>query len=351
MIPNKASFLSTSADKSIDLFILKNQNNVQAAITNYGCRLVSLLVPDRKGTLIDVVTGYDSVESYWKKDEPYFGAVIGRYGNRIAKGTFTLNDKTYNLEINNGPNALHGGSKGFNAQIWNANQVSDQMLELNYYSEDGEGGYPGNLQVKVIYTLTERNELRIDYEAKTDATTIVNLTNHAYFNLNGEGKETILDHELMINAAGFIPIDPTSIPLGYIGDVEGTPFDFRQPKEIGSQIEEQHEQLINGQGYDHTFVLSHPRNTLGLCAIAKGKEAGIVMEVLTTEPGVQFYSANFLKGKDSDGKGGNSYPRRSAFCLETQHFPDSPNRENFPSTVLNPGETFRSTTVYRFSLG
>lgn len=349
MIPNKKNFQKTVDNKPVDLYILKNKDNAQVAITNYGGRIVSLLVPDSKGVLTDVVTGYDSLESYWKEGEPYFGAIVGRYGNRIAKGRFTLNNKTYELAVNNGPNALHGGIKGFSASVWNAKQVSDQILEIEYYAKDGEEGYPGNMHVKITYTLTDQNELKLDYEASTDAPTVVNLANHAYFNLDGESSDTILDHELMINADRFIPVDATSIPLGHLKDVEGTPFDFREFKEIGSHIEEENEQIINGQGYDHTFVLNHPRNTLGLCAIARGARTGITMEVLTTEPGVQFYSANFLHGRDSDGKGGKRYPRRSAFCLETQHFPDSPNHESFPTTVLNPGESFRSTTIYRFT--
>jgi aldose 1-epimerase len=349
MIPKKENFQKTVDNKPVDLYILKNQNNAQVAITNYGGRIVSLLVPDSKGVLTDVVTGHDSLESYWKEDEPYFGAIVGRYGNRIAKGRFTLNNKTYELAVNNGPNALHGGIRGFSARVWNAIQVSEQVLEIRYDAKDGEEGYPGNMHVKVTYTLTDHNELRIDYEASTDAPTVVNLTNHAYFNLDGESSETVLDQELTINADRFIPVDATSIPLGHFEDVAGTPFDFRKSKEIGFHIEDQHEQIINGQGYDHTFVLNHPGNTLGLCAIARGQKTGITMEVLTTEPGVQFYSANFLNGKDSDGKGGRRYPRRSAFCLETQHFPDSPNHETFPTTVLNPGERFRSTTIYRFT--
>jgi aldose 1-epimerase len=350
MIPAKEAFQQTIDGQATDLFVLKNENNVQVAITNYGGRVVSLLVPDGEGVLTDVVTGYDKLESYWKEEEPYFGALIGRYGNRIAKGEFKLEGKSYQLEINNGPNSLHGGSKGFHARVWTPNLINDQTLELTYFSEDGEEGYPGNLTVKVVYTLTNSNELKIDYEATTDATTIVNLTNHAYFNLNGQGNETILDHELMINADRFVPIDSTSIPLGELQDVEGTPFDFRSPAEIGQRIDEQDGQLENGQGYDHTFVLDLPKNTLGLCAVARSKKTGITMEVLTTQPGVQFYSGNFLNGKDHDGKEGVSYPRRSAFCLETQCFPDSPNRVDFPSVTLKTGEVHRSITIYRFSV-
>lgn len=349
MFPERKRFQSTIDGQKTDLFILKNENGLQAAITNYGGRIVSLLVP-ANGSFIDVVTGYADIEFYQKDDEPYFGALIGRYGNRIAKGKFTLEGKTYSLAVNNGPNALHGGPSGFHSKVWNANQLDESKLELTCFSPDGEEGYPGNLNVKVLYTLTENNELKIDYEAKTDATTVINLTNHAYFNLNGEGSGSILDHELSINADRFVPIDETSIPLGDLYEVDGTPFDFKEARKIGARIDEDDEQIRNGSGYDHTFVLNIPPNTLGLCAIVRGDKTGLVMEVLTTEPGVQLYTGNFLAGKDQDGKQGHSYPHRSAFCLETQHFPDSPNHENFPSTVLAPADIHRSTTIYRFTI-
>ncbi|WP_423149006.1 aldose epimerase family protein [Rubrolithibacter danxiaensis] len=349
MIPEKNLFKQTVDGKNTNLYILKNEHNMQVAITNYGGRIVSILAPDRDGKLIDVVCGHGSLAGYRKEDDPYFGALIGRYANRICRGEFELNGKAYQLEINNGPNALHGGSRGFHARVWDVKAVTEDQLELHYFSTDGEEGYPGNLQVKVIYTVTNENALQIEYQAVTDKATVVNLTNHSYFNLNGEGENTILDHILMINADYFTPIDETSIPLGKLHEVAETPFDFREPRTIGAFIGDKDEQLLNGQGYDHNFVLKHHGNTLGLCATAYGPETGIFMEVETTQPGVQLYTGNFLNGKNQDGKGGKTYPYRSAFCLETQHFPDSPNQPDFPSTVLNPGETFNSTTIYKFS--
>ncbi len=348
MIPAKEAFQQEVSGKQVDLFILKSKN-IEAAITNYGGRIVSLSVPDRTGKLTDVVTGYKELSSYWKEGEPFFGALIGRFGNRIAKGKFCLGDKEYNLEINNGPNALHGGSGGFHARVWDPKQINESTLELTYFSKDGEEGYPGNLKVKVVYRLTDA-ALEIDYYAETDKTTVINLTNHAYFNLNGDGSETAMNHLLQINADRFVLVDKTSIPLGNLAEVAGTPFDFRNAEVLGDRINDENEQLKNGQGYDHTFVLNNQSAQLSFCAKAISLKTGIVMEVLTTEPGVQLYSGNFLNGKDIDSKLGKSYPHRSAFCLETQHFPDSPNRPGFPSTVLNPGEEYRSTTVFKFSI-
>lgn len=347
MIPDRKAFQQHISGRQTDLFILTNSKKMQAAITNYGGRLVSLLVPDTSGQMVDVITGYDSLEGYQEKDDPYFGAIIGRYGNRIAKGKFTLEGKEYHLEINNGPNALHGGSGGFSAKVWDARQLDGQTLELSYLSKDGEEGYPGNLQVKVTYSLTDDNGLKIDYQAVTDKTTVINLTNHAYFNLDGEGKGTVLGQHLQLNADQFVPIDENSIPFGFLEETVGTPFDFKEETLIGMRINEDNQQLKNGNGYDHTFVLNHPPKTLGLCGIAKSYETGIVMEVLTTEPGVQLYTGNFVDV--NNGKGGKAYRQRSAFCLETQHFPDSPNQQAFPDTSLRSGETFRSTTIYRFS--
>lgn len=347
MIPDRKAFQQSISGRQTDLFILKNSKNMQAAITNYGGRLVSLLVPDKNTQLVDVVTGYDSLDGYQQKDDPYFGAIIGRYGNRIANGQFRLDGKEYHLEINNGPNALHGGSGGFHARVWDARQLDEQTLELYYFSKDGEEGYPGNLQVKVVYSLTDDQGLKIDYQAATDKATIINLTNHAYFNLDGEGKGTILGQYLQLNADKFVPIDENSIPLGFLEETAGTPFDFKEAMPIGKRINEDNQQLKNGNGYDHTFVLNHPPKTLGLCGIAKSSETGIVMEVLTTEPGVQFYTGNFVDV--NEGKGGKAYHQRSAFCLETQHFPDSPNQPSFPDTTLRKDETYSSTTIYRFS--
>ncbi|WP_316829924.1 aldose epimerase family protein [Pedobacter aquatilis] len=347
-IKTDSSAYNTTIDgKTVSLYTLKNKAGVSVSITNYGGRVVSLLVPDKNNKLTDVVLGYDSIGAYRKKGEPFFGALIGRYGNRIGKGKFKLEGKEYQLQLNDGVNTLHGGTDGFYSKVWDAKQTDAQKLELTYSSKDGEAGYPGKLDVKVTYTLTDDNALKIDYSASTDKTTIVNLTNHAYFNLNGEGNSTILDHELSIDANAYTPVDSTLIPTGKLQPVAGTAFDFTKTKTIGKNIEDKDEQLGFGKGYDHNFALNqHDENK----AIAKVKSTvtGIVMEVYTTEPGLQFYSGNFLTGKDKDGKDGKSYPHRSAFCLETQHFPDAPNHSNFASTVLKPGEVYKTTTTYKF---
>jgi aldose 1-epimerase len=343
-----AAYAATIDGKEVTLYTLKNKSGAQVSITNYGGRVVSLLVPDKDGKLTDVVLGYDSLKSYQKEGEPFFGALIGRYGNRIGKGQFSLEGKSYQLQLNNGPNTLHGGKDGFFGKVWDAKQLDSTKLELTYSSKDGEAGYPGKLDVKVVYTLTEDNALQIDYTATTDKTTIVNLTNHAYFNLNGEGNATILDHELMIAADSITPVDSTLIPTGKLMAVKGTPFDFTQAKTIGKDIEVKDEQLKFGKGYDHNFALN--KND-GKTAVAwvRSLTTGIKMEIYTTEPGLQFYCGNFMEGKDKDGKGGKAYPHRSAFCLETQHFPDAPNHANFASTVLKPGETYHTSTTYKFS--
>ena len=347
-LPSRESFQQTIDGKQTDLFVLKNKNNVQAAITNYGGRLVSLLVPDKDGKLTDVVLGFANVDDYTKGGDTYFGATIGRYGNRIAKGKFTLDGKEYTMVTNNGANHLHGGTKGFSRVVWDAKQVGENQLELTYLSKDGEEGYPGNLNVKVTYTLTDDNEVKIDYEATTDKKTVLNLTNHSFFNLNGEGNGTVNDHLMQINADRFTPVDSTLIPTGKLDAVEGTPFDFRQPATIGSRINEEHIQLKYGNGYDHNFVLTR-KNETGLEKIAtvQGDKTGIVMEVYTEEPGVQFYGGNFMAGEHTL-KGGKKDEFRGAFCLETQHFPDSPNQPSFPSTTLSPGQTYKTSTVYKF---
>ena len=344
-----AGFDTTINGNEVRLFTLKNKKNMEASLTNYGGRIVSLLVPDSSGKLVDVVVGFDRVSDYVTSTEPYFGATIGRYGNRIAKGSFVIDGKTYQSSINNAPNMLHGGKMGFQNVVWDAEQTNDQTLVLTYLSKDMEEGFPGNLKVKVTYTLTDDNELKIDYEATTDKITVVNLTNHAFFNLNGEGSGNILNHTLEVNADKYIPVDTTLIPTGKILPVDGTPFDFRKMVAIGKRISEDNEQLKNGLGYDHNFVLNRS-NTNGLQAAATvtGDKSGITMQVLTTEPGLQLYSGNFMQSKNTF-KSGVKDDFRTAFCLETQHFPDSPNQPSFPSTLLKPGETYRSTSVYKFS--
>ncbi|SMD03824.1 aldose epimerase family protein [Pedobacter nyackensis] len=347
--PDAGGFNGTVNGKVVALYVLKNKNGVETSITNYGGRVVSLLVPDKKNELKDIVLGYDSLTSYQKKGEPFFGALIGRYGNRIAKGKFTLNGKAYQLELNDGVNTLHGGSNGFYGQVWDAKKVNDQTLELSYFSKDGEAGYPGNLTVKVVYELTNDNALKISYHATTDKHTVVNLTNHAYFNLNGEGDSTITDHLLTIDADDYTPVDSTLIPTGKIEKVAGTPFDFTKPTLIGARINDNDQQLKYGKGYDHNYVL---RKSTGLRKVASvsSTKTGIIMDVLTEEPGLQFYSGNFLTGEERNGKNGVSYPHRSAFCLETQHFPDAPNQPSFATTVLKPGQVYKTVTVYRFSV-
>jgi aldose 1-epimerase len=331
----------------MELYTLKKSNGVQAAISTYGGVLVSLKVPDRAGVLGDVVLGFDDLEGYLLPP-PYFGAIIGRYGNRIAHARFTLNGVEYKLAKNDGENTLHGGNRGFDKVLWNANKLSGQSLELTYLSKDGEEGYPGNLSVTVVYALTDNNELQIDYTATTDKDTVVNLSNHSYFNLAGQGEGDILAHQLTLNADRFTPVDQGLIPTGELRNVEGTPFDFRQPHAIGERIESADEQIALGGGYDHNFILNRTGDGLSLAARVTEPNSGRVMEVLTTEPAIQFYTGNFLDGTIR-GKGGKVYGRRSAFCLETQHYPDSPNHPSFPSTVLKPGATYRTTTVYRFT--
>ena len=320
-------------------------------ITNFGAAVVSLKVPDRHGKTDDVVLGYDDLDGYLH-DKSYFGATVGRYANRIAHGKFTLNGTTYTLAKNDGENHLHGGVRGFNKVVWEAKDVSiagAAALQLNYLSKDGEEGYPGNLSVQVTYTLTNNNELKIDYSATTDKDTVVNLTHHSYFNLAGQGKGDILQHQLLLHASRFTPVDATLIPTGEIRSVKGTPLDFASATAIGSRIGQDDEQLKLGHGYDHNFVLDG--GTEGapvLAAQVYEPSSGRVMEVWTTQPGVQFYSGNFLDDTIR-GKSGSTYRRRAAFCLETQHFPDSPNKPNFPSTILKPGSQFKSSTTYKFS--
>jgi len=348
-LPDSNAFKGVADGKQIHLYTLTNKSGEQAAITNFGGRIVSLLVPDQTDKLTDVVLGHDNIKDYQRKEEFFFGALIGRYGNRIAKGKFTLDGKSCQLDINDGKNTLHGGFNGFHKKVWEAKQPDGHTLELTYVSKDGEGGYPGTLTAKVTYTLEDDHSLKIAYEATTDKTTIVNLTNHAYFNLNGPGDKTITDHLLQLEADEYTPVDVTLIPTGKLEKVAGTPFDFTKAKLIGAQINDSNAQLKNGGGYDHNWVL---RKGTGLrkAATVSSTKTGIVMEVLTEEPGIQFYSGNFLTDKMNYGKGGATYGYRSAFCLETQHFPDSPNQSAFPSTVLKPGTTYHSSSVYKFSV-
>lgn len=348
-IPDTTNFNLVVNGKQVRLYTLSNASDMKVAITNYGGRVVSILVPDKEGKLTDVALGYEKLSGYEKQKEPFFGAIIGRYGNRIGKGKFSLDGKDYQLELNDGVNTLHGGTSGFYAKVWDATQPNDSTLMLSLVSPDGEGGYPGNLKVNVTYTLTSSDGLKIDYQAKSDKKTVINLTNHTYFNLSGEGDSTILDHVLRIHANNITPIDTTLIPTGELMPVAGTPFDFTQPIAIGKRINQDHPQLKNGKGYDHNFVLNKKSGLVEVASVYSPK-SGIKLHVITEEPGLQFYSGNFLNGETHDGKGGHAYLYRSAFCLETQHFPDSPNKPNFPSTVLNPGETYHTTTIYQFSI-
>ena len=344
-----ANFSKQIDGKETMLCILTNKKGAERTITNYGTKIVSLMVPDRSGKLTDVVTGHNSLDDYLVSEEPYFGAICGRYGNRIAGGTFTLDGIVYDkLAINNGPNSLHGGLKGFNSVVWDANQTDDQTVELKYTSADGEEGFPGTLQTTVTYHLTDDNEVVIMYQAVTDKPTVLNLTNHSYFNLSGAGDPSVADHTLTINADYYLPTDETAIPYGAPEKVEGTPMDFRTPYLVGTRIDEPTDQLTWARGYDHTYILNKEEGELGFCARCQSPKTGIIMETYTTQPGVQLYTGNWMTG-NFEGKNGQRYPARAALCLETQHFPDSPNKPEYPSTVLRPGEVFESKTIYKFS--
>ena len=328
------------------LYTLMNKNGAEARIITYGGIIQALEVPDKNGKLGDVVLGYDSLDGY-VTNSPYFGALIGRYGNRIARGHFTLDGVTYTIATNNCPNTLHGGVKGFDKVIWHVDDSSAQSLSLSYLSHDGEEGYPGNLTVKAVYTLTDDNAIQLEYTATTDKDTVVNLTQHSYFNLAGQGD--ILNHLVYLNADKFTPVDDTLITTGELRPVDGTPFDFRTPTAIGARIGQADDQLKFGRGYDHNWVVNHPMGELGLDARVTEPTTGRVMEVWSTEPGLQFYCGNFLDGT-IHGKGGQVYPYRGAIAMEPQHYPDSPNHDNFPSVVLHPGETYHNTICYRFSV-
>jgi len=347
---SKESFGKTADGESVDLFTLTNRNGMEARITNYGGIVTTLTAPDRNNKYADVVLGFNDLDSYLK-GHPYFGALVGRYGNRIAKGRFTLNGIEYKLAVNNGENHLHGGIKGFDKVVWTARSMRTKLgpaLSLTYVSKDMEEGYPGNLTVKVVYTLTNNNELRIDYSASTDKDTVTNLTHHSYFNLAGEGNGDILNHQLLLKASRFTPTDAGSIPTGELRNVQGTPFDFLKSTSIGARINQDEEQLKFGGGYDHNWVVNGRAGTLRQAASVYESTSGRVMDVWTTEPGIQFYTGNFLDGTLT-GKSGKAYARRNGFCLETQHYPDSPNKPKFPTTTLRKGATYRSTTIYRFS--
>jgi len=337
---------------SIQLYTLKNKAGMEVKLTNYGAIITSIKTVDRDGNMADITCGYNDVSGYMNAvDKPYFGAVVGRYGNRIAKGKFTLDGEEYELATNNNENHLHGGKIGFDKVVWDVEVINKNTIRFTYLAKDGEEGYPGNLQIAVTYTLTDENELKIAYHATTDKATPVNLTNHTYFNLKGEGEGNILGHELMLNAKGFTPVDKGLIPTGKIAPVAGTPFDFTSAKPIGRDIGQKDQQLEYGGGYDHNFVLDKggKEAQMTLAATAYEPTTGRLMEVFTQEPGIQFYCGNFLDGR-LKGKSGKIYVYRGGFCLETQHYPDSPNQPQFPSTILRPGDTYETQTMYRFSV-
>ncbi|MEJ7644403.1 MAG: aldose epimerase family protein [Chryseolinea sp.] len=345
----ESSFGNLPAGTAVTLYTLRNASGVEAKITNYGGIITALKTPDKNGTFEDVVLGYDSLSGYLKAPS-FFGALVGRYGNRIANGKFKLDGTTYSLAINNGKNHLHGGIKGFDKVVWNAAPSSTQdsaTLKLTYFSRDMEEGYPGNLKVTVIYTLTNDNELKISYEATTDKKTVVNLTNHSYFNLSGNTRRDILGHTLTLNASKFVPVDNSLIPTGEIRAVKGTPFDFSEPAVVGARINDGYEQIKIGNGYDHCYVFDKAPGSFGKVATVYDSTSGRAMEVFTSEPGVQFYTGNFLDGSIT-GKFGTVYAKRYALCLETQHFPDSPNRPEFPTVVLTPDQVYKTRTTYVF---
>jgi len=349
----RAPFGTLPTGEQVHAFTMTNARGLEMRVLDYGGIIVSLRTPDRAGNLADIVLGFDDLQGY-VKSSPYFGAITGRYANRIAKGRFTLDGTTYKLAVNNGPNALHGGLKGFDKVVWQTEPSVDSSgvrLVLRYTSDDGEEGYPGTLRATVAYTLSDSNQLAVEYEATTNKPTPVNLTQHTYFNLAGEGSGPVLGHVVTINADRYTPIDSTSIPTGELPSVAGTPFDFRSPTPIGARIDQRDPQLENGRGYDHNFVLNRPQGSSAVVHAAHVVEpaSGRTLDVFTTEPGVQFYTGNFLDGKVV-GKNGHAYPFRGGFCLETQHFPDSPNQPKFPSTILRPGDTYRSRTVFTFGV-
>lgn len=346
-LPSAKNFEHNINGKNTHLITLRNRSGMQVAFTDYGARIVSILVPDNTGELRDVVLGFNSIQGYLEADEKYHGTTVGRFANRIANGSFNIDGQQFALEKNNGNNSLHGGPNGFHNQVWDRQVSFKKKVDFYYTSADGEEGFPGNLKVYVSYELTEENEIIITYKAETDRKTVVNLTNHSYFNLNGEGQDDILNHVLEIASSQYIAIDENQIPLEELANVEGTAFDFRTPKAIGKDINNMDKQLEFGNGYDHSYALDGDLQKRAAKAVSP--KSGIVLEVFTSEPGVQLYTGNFLSGKDT-GKTGQPYGKNTAFCLETQHYPDSPNRADFPSVLLDANEVFTSTTIYKFSI-
>lgn len=354
MTKTKSGLHIQDFDGSVDgkktrLAVLTNNNGLELTVLNYGAKVVSLMVPDKNDKLIDIVTGHNNLEEYLKSEEAFFGAVCGRTGNRIAKGKFTLEGKEYQLAINNGPNSLHGGVKGFNAVVWDMQELDQQSVKLSYLSKDGEEGYPGNLAVEMIYRLTNENEFEIEYKATTDKTTILNLTNHSYFNLSGAGDPSVNDHLLTIHAKTYLPTDETAIPYGKPEPVAGTPFDFTTEHSIGERIETDVEQIRFGKGYDHTFVFDKKEDEYSIALTCVSPKTNIQMDIYTSEPGVQMYTGNWMTGNFT-AKLGHRYPARSAVCFETQHFPDSINKPEYPSIILKVGDTFKSKTSHKFSV-
>lgn len=340
-------FVFNYNDKEISLYTLKNENGLICQLTNFGARVVSLWTPDKNGELGDVVVGYGTGEDFVKKKENYFGATIGRYGNRIGNAAFSIDGVEYKVEQNDGENHLHGGGNGFHRQVWDVELLSESEIVFSYISPDMESVYPGTVAVKVKYQLTEANELKIEYFATTDKTTVLNLTNHTYFNLKDAGESSINNHKLTIKADYFTPVDAGLIPTGELGAVKGTAFDFRNPTSIGKRVDSKHPQIVKGMGYDHNWVLNNNSDETILAARVEEPESGRVMEVYTNEPGIQFYGGNFLDGT-VEGKFGIKYGHRSAFCLETQHYPNSPNQKTFPEVRLEQGEEYHSVCIYRF---
>ena len=345
----KSDFVSEVDGKPTALYVLKNKKGAEACVTNWGGRLVSVMVPDKNGKMTDVVLGYDNIAQYVANPDMNYGALIGRYGNRIANGKFTLDGTEYQLPQNNNGHCLHGGPKGYHAVVWDAKQIDDQTLELTYLSKDGEAGFPGNLDIKVIYKLTDDNAIDIQYEAETDKPTIVNMTNHSYFNLDGDPTTDNSAYLLTLNADNYTPVDSTFMTTGEIATVEGTPMDFRKPTAIGANINQEFEQLKNGNGIDHNWVLNTQGDVTKICATLESPKTGIVLDVYTNEPGIQVYCGNFLDGTLT-GKKGIVYNFRAAVCLETDKYPDTPNKPEWPSAVLRPGEKYQSQCIYKFSV-